>query len=191
MKKCLVVPLAGLAISFALPTYAQQKDLADPQTVQKIGAMGKSAQEAHKNHDPAPIVAQYTRDAVFLTPEGPIIGRQAIQKWFADFFQKSPLRPKDSMSKIDGNAFHLLGTDGNTVWATGEYSETVQGENGEPRPVHSYNFWILVREGEHWKILVDAWGLTPATVIGPNKSIAPQLAELAATPSPTASPSTQ
>ena len=95
------------------------------------------------------------------------------------------------MGKFDGNAFHLLGTDGNTMWATGEYSETVRGENGEPRPVHSYNFWIFVREGEDWKILLDAWGLTPATVIGPNKSIAPQLAELAATPSPTASPSTQ
>ena len=27
MKKRLVVPLVGLAISFALPTYAQQKDV--------------------------------------------------------------------------------------------------------------------------------------------------------------------
>jgi len=92
------------------------------------------------------------------------------------------------MGKFDGNAFHLLGTDGNTMWATGEYSETVQGKNGEPRPVHSYNFWIWVREGEDWKLLVDAWGLTPATVLGGNKYFAPQLA---ATPSPTASPSTQ
>jgi ketosteroid isomerase-like protein len=191
MKRRLVVPLVGLAISFALPTYAQEKDLADPQTVQKILADAKPGPETHNNLDAAAYAAFYARDAVFLTPDRPIIGRQAIQKWFADFFQKSPLRPKDSMSKIDGNAFHLIGNTGNEVWATGEYSETVQGENGEPRPVHSYNFWIFVREGEHWKILVDAWGLTPATVIGPNKSIAPQLAELAATPSPTASPSTQ
>jgi len=191
MKKCLVVPLVGLAISFALPTYAQQKDLADPQTTQKILADIKPGPETHNNLDAAAYAALYARDAVFLTPDRPIIGRQAIQKWFTDFFRQSPLRPKDSKSKIDGNAFHLIGTDGNTVWATGEYSETVQGENGEPRPVHSYNFWILVREGEDWKILLDAWGLTPATVIGPNKSVAPQLTELAATPSPTASPSTQ
>ena len=95
------------------------------------------------------------------------------------------------MVKVDGNAFHLIGTDGNTVWATGEYSETSRGIHGEPYPVKSYNFWIEVREGEDWKLLVDTWGLTPATVIGPNKSIAPQLAELAATPSPTASPSHQ
>ena len=35
MKKCLVVSLAGLAISFALPTYdPKQKDLATQQTTQ-------------------------------------------------------------------------------------------------------------------------------------------------------------
>jgi uncharacterized protein (TIGR02246 family) len=193
MKKCLVVPLVGLAISFALPTYAQQKDLADPQTVQKIVAGFKPATEARNNLDAAAFAAIYARNAVMLTPDRPIIGRQAIQKWYTDFFQKSPQHPQNSMGKVDGNAFHLIGTDGNTVWATGEHSETVQGENGEPRPVHSYNFWIWVREGEDWKLLVDTWGLTPATVLGTpgfgnNKIFAPQWA---ATPSPTASPSTQ
>ena len=42
MKKCLLVTLLGLAISFALPTYAQEKDLADPQTTQKILAVVKT-----------------------------------------------------------------------------------------------------------------------------------------------------
>ena len=39
MKKRLVAPLIGLVIAFALPTYAQHKDLADPQTTQKILAL--------------------------------------------------------------------------------------------------------------------------------------------------------
>jgi uncharacterized protein (TIGR02246 family) len=186
MKKRLVVPLVALAISFAFPTYAQQKDLADPQTTQKILAIAKADEEAHNNHDAAAAAALYTRDAVFLTPEGPIIGRQAIQKWFTDFFQSS--HPKNSMAKVDGNAFHLIGTAGNELWATGEYSETAQDKNGEPIPVHSYNFWIFVREGEDWKFRVDAWGLTPATVMFVYKNYAQQPA---ATPSPTASPSTQ
>jgi len=186
MKKCLVVPLVGLAISFALPTYAQQNDLADPQTTQKILADFKPASEAHNNGDAAAFAAIYARDAVFLTPDRPIIGRQAIQKWFTDFFQSQ--HPKNSMAKVDGNAYHLIGTAGNALWATGEYSETAYGKNGEPFPVHSYNFWIFVREGEDWKLLVDAWGLTPATVMLVNKTFAPQPA---ATPSPTASPSTQ
>ena len=37
------VPLVGLAISFALPTYAQQKEVADPQTTQNIAAILKAA----------------------------------------------------------------------------------------------------------------------------------------------------
>ena len=53
MKRRLVVALAGLAISFALPTYAQQKDLADPQTTQKILASFKGFDEAHNNNDAA------------------------------------------------------------------------------------------------------------------------------------------
>ena len=105
MKKCLVVPLVGLAISFALPTYAQQKDLADPQTTQKILAVAKAALEAHNNRDAAAFAALvYARDAVFLTPDRPIIGRQAIQKWFTDFFQ-SCRTPKTAWQRSTGMPF--------------------------------------------------------------------------------------
>ena len=82
MKIRLLGTLVGLAISFALPTYARQKEVADPQTTQKLLALGKAAEEAHNNHDAAAVAAQFTRDAVFATPEGTIIVRQAIQKWF-------------------------------------------------------------------------------------------------------------
>ena len=65
MKKRLVVPLAGLAISFALPTYAQQKDVADPQTTQKILAMTKAGNDAHDNND-APPLPRNSRATEFL-----------------------------------------------------------------------------------------------------------------------------
>ena len=186
MKRRLVVSLVGLAISFALPTYAQQKDVADPQTTQKVFALIKAALEAQNNCDAAAFAACYTRDAVFVTPDTHLIGRQAIQKWATYLFQSG--HPINCMLKVDGNAFHLIGTDGKTVWATGEYSHTAHPTNGEPFRVHSYNFWLWVREGEDWKFRVDAFGLTPATLLGNNKIFAPQWA---ATPSPTASPSTQ
>ena len=70
MKTHLLGALVGLAISFALPTYAQQKDLADPQTTQKILAIAKAYAEAINNNDPAAIAALFTRDAVFVTTEG-------------------------------------------------------------------------------------------------------------------------
>jgi hypothetical protein len=87
MKIRSVVALVGLAISFALPIYAQQEDVADPQTSQKIAAIFKALNEAQKNHDPAAYAANFTRDAVFVTPTGPIIGRQAIQKYYTDLWQ--------------------------------------------------------------------------------------------------------
>ena len=86
MKTRLVLHLLGLAISFALPTYAQQKDLADPQTTQKILALMKAFDEAHNNNNAAAVAALFTRDAVIVAPEGPIIGRQAIQKWYTEIY---------------------------------------------------------------------------------------------------------
>jgi ketosteroid isomerase-like protein len=175
-----------LAISFALPTYAQQKDAADPQTTQKILALGKAHAEAHMNNDPAANAALFTRDAVFVTPEGPIIGRLAIQKWHADLYQW--YHPKKRIKEIDGNTPHLIGTAGNELWAIGEWTETGQGKNGEPIPIKGYWSDIYVREGDDWKIRVELWNVTPDSVIRIHQSFAPQPA---ATPSPTASSSTQ
>ena len=186
MKKCLLVTLLGLAISLALPTYAQQKDLADPQTTQKILALIEALNEAQNNNDAAAVAAFFTRDAVSVTLEGPIIGRQAIQKWFTDVYQR--WHPKNSIHKVDGNVVHSIGTAGNELWATGEWSETGQGKAGEPIPIKGYWFFIFVREADDWKVRVTAGNFTQDSVILINKSFAPQPS---ATPSSTASPSNQ
>jgi uncharacterized protein (TIGR02246 family) len=186
MKTHLVVPLVGLAISFALPTYAQQKDLADPQTTQKILAICKGIDEAVNNNDPAARATPFTRDAVMVTPDGPpIIGRQAIQKWFTDLYQW--WHPKNHI-EADGIVVHLIGIAGNELWATGEWSEIGLGKNGEPIPIKGYWACIFVREGDDWKIRMNAGNITPDSVLLINKSFAPQSS---ATASPTASPSTQ
>ena len=185
MKKRLVAPLIGLVIAFALPTYAQQKDLADPQTSQKILALIEALNLAQNNNDAAAIAAFFTRDGVFVTLEGPIIGRQAIQKWLTDVYQW--WHPKNSIHKVDGNVVHSIGTAGNELWATGEWSETGQGKTGEPIPIKGYWFFIFVREADDWKVRVTGGNVTPDSVILINKSFAPQPA---ATPSPTASPGT-
>jgi uncharacterized protein (TIGR02246 family) len=157
-----------------LPTYAQQKDLADPQTTKKILASIKAYDGAINDNDAAAIAPIFTRDAVFVTTEGPIIGRQAIEKWYADVFQW--WHPKNHLLKVDGNAFHLIGTAGNELWATGEWSETGQSKNGEPLPIKGYKLLIFVREGDDWKIRVNTWNTTPDSVLRINKSFAPQSA---------------
>jgi ketosteroid isomerase-like protein len=186
MKKRLVVPLVGLAISFALPTYAQQKDLADPQTTQKLLAGLKTDEEARNNNDPAAYAAQYTRDGVYIGEQGPVIGRQAIQKYFTEVWKW--WHPKNCISKVDSNAYHLISTAGNELWATGEWSETGQDKNGEPLPIKGYWFCIYVREADDWKIRVCCSNVTSDSIIRIRQIFAPQSAT---TPSPTASPSGQ
>jgi len=74
-------------ITFALPTYAQQKGLADPRTTKQILADSKAWDEATNNHDAAALAGLFTRDAAFVTDGEPIVGRQASQKWFTDLYQ--------------------------------------------------------------------------------------------------------
>ncbi len=185
MKPRILGALIGLVIAFALPTYAQQKDLADPQTTQKILALIEALNLAQNNNDAAGRAALYARDAVAVTDRGRIIGRQAIQKWFTDVYQW--WQPKNSIHKVDGNVVHSIGTAGNELWATGEWSETGQGKTGEPIPIKGYWLFIFVREADDWKVRVTAGNFTEDSVILINKSFAPQPA---ATPSPTASPGT-
>ena len=85
MKTCLA--LVWMASALLRRVTPNKKVVADPQTNRKILALVKALDEGHNNNDPAAIAVVYTRDAVFVTPEGPIIGRQAIQKWFTDLFQ--------------------------------------------------------------------------------------------------------
>ena len=98
------------------------------------------------------------------------------------------LHPKNRSGKLDGNAPRLIDTAGNELWATGEWSETGQGKNGEPFPIKGNWSAIYVREGDVWKIRVSAYNVTPASAILTIRSLALQPA---ATPSPTASPGTQ
>ena len=75
MKMRLVVALVGLAISFALPTFAQQTN-ADPQLRQALDDLFKRETEAYNNNDAAAIAGSFTEDAIFVTPLGPFYGRE-------------------------------------------------------------------------------------------------------------------
>jgi hypothetical protein len=104
MKKRLVVPLVGLAISFALPTYAQQKDLADPQTTQKILAGGKAWDEATNNQDAAALAAFYTRATRFLLRK---MGQSSVGKPFRNILQSCTSRgtPRTTSPSTTGMPF--------------------------------------------------------------------------------------
>src|SRR6516162_1160004 len=162
MKIHLILTIAGLAISFALPTFAQEKDAAvDPQIVQQLHAIGKKSDEAFLKGDAAALAALYTEDAVYVTNTGPIRGRQAIEKYYADRFQEVRYFRHDT--KYDPTSPYPMGTDDNVVWENGEWSGTffLQGEDCGPHQVRGYFASINVREGNTWRVCMSTFSISP------------------------------
>src|SRR5271165_3044585 len=83
MKIRLAAALLALAISFAAPTFAQQKDTVDPQTAQQIRALTTNFDEAFNRNDAPAVAALFAEDAFYGTPDGSFHGRQAIEKHYA------------------------------------------------------------------------------------------------------------
>ena len=160
MKIRLLLTLAGFAIIFTLPAFAQQKDTVDPQIVEQLDATSKKYDEAFNNGDAAAVAAFFTEDAVLVTDKGPIYGREAIEKNFADLFQNVHI--SNHIDKADQYSPHIIGTDGNEMWSNGEWSLTLQEKTGDPIPLKGYWSEIYVREGVAWKVRMQMWNITPA-----------------------------
>jgi uncharacterized protein (TIGR02246 family) len=163
MKIASVVALVGLAVSLALPTFAQQKETVDPQIIEQLNALGKKYLDAMNDNDPVPLAALFTEDAVLLTDRGPVNGREAIAKWYVDNFKE--WHHSDHIGKRDPNSSRIIGTAGNEIWANGSWSETVQRQTGEPIQLKGY--WSAIyssatntREGDGWKIRMLTWNIT-------------------------------
>jgi uncharacterized protein (TIGR02246 family) len=157
MKRRLLLTLAGFAIGFVLPTFAQQKDTADPRIAQQrdligdpkaIGEFGdlhRELDEAYDENDATAVAALFTEDGLFVTPGEMFSGRQQIETRHADMFQRSPI--------IDFNCSrerrHLDAID-NAVWSAGQWACTSQSPTGR---VFAVGCWtaIYVREGDAWK----------------------------------------
>ena len=84
MKIRSLLALVGLAISFAVPTFAQQQNPPDPKLREQIVALFDKFTEAWNNNNAATLAALYTKDAVFCGGEGsgPHYGREAIEKHY-------------------------------------------------------------------------------------------------------------
>jgi hypothetical protein len=108
--KMRLLTLVGLAIGFAVPSFAQQKDTVDPQTIEQLKAFSKSTDEAFNNGHAAALAALYTEDAVLVTDSGPIYGREAIEKHWADAFKQ--VHFSNHLDKADQYSPHIIGTAG-------------------------------------------------------------------------------
>ena len=88
MKIRFLLTLVGLAITFALPTFAQQTNTPDPKLREQMLAFVTKFDPPFNNNDAAALAPFYTDDAVLVVPEGPVYGREAIVKFWTNLFQK-------------------------------------------------------------------------------------------------------
>jgi uncharacterized protein (TIGR02246 family) len=151
MKIRAVVILIGLAISFALPIFAQEKDdvkpfpftpiPAGPQLVLQIEAINQKFDQAFNKHDAAAVGALYTANAVQMTPGGSFSGREAIVGYIADLFQRH--NPSDRVTKM--TYVYAFGGD---LCALGGWTVTIDGS----RNFGGYLAVVYTLVGGTWKI---------------------------------------
>ena len=172
MKIRSLLAFVGLAISFALPTFGQETNKPDPKLRERLIARIKAHTDALDKNDAAAVAANFTEDAVNVEQDGTTFGRAAIEKLWADRFQK--VHFSNNQVTVDEDSPHIMGTDGKGMWATGAWSATIQGEKFGPTQIKGYR--SVIREGDDWNIRMLCSNVTPAP---------------AAAASPSASPSTQ
>jgi ketosteroid isomerase-like protein len=157
MKNRFLLALAALAISFAVPAYAQQTSKPDPQLRERLIALIQKHGDAINNNDAAAVAADYTEDGINVEQDGPTFGREAIQKLWADRFKA--VQFSDLVDTLDEDSPHIIGTDGKQMWATGAWSATIKGKDWGPKKIKG--FWSVIREGDDWKIRMLCSNVTP------------------------------
>jgi hypothetical protein len=104
----------------AAPGQARVALAKDTVASQIAEGVNKKFDDAFNNGDAAAVATLYREDAVFVTPKGPIFGREAIEKHFAGVFQQGHY--SHHLNKDDQGSPHMIGTAGKEVWRTGEWS---------------------------------------------------------------------
>src|ERR1700733_5167914 len=143
MKIALVPAVVGLAISFAFPTFAQQTSTPDPQLREKLAAAIKKHTDALDKNDAAAVAANFTENGILVTPDGPIFGRDSIEKYYVGVFKQVQL--SENLAPVYDDSPHIIGTAGNQMWATGKYS--VDCQRPELRSGHSQGLLVSDSSG--------------------------------------------
>jgi hypothetical protein len=66
----LLPAIVGLAISFVMSSFAQQKDAVDPQLAEQVRALAARYDEAFNRNDAAAVAVLYTEGSVLRSPHG-------------------------------------------------------------------------------------------------------------------------
>ena len=121
MKIPSLIALAGLALGFTAPAFAQQKDAPDPALVKAAAHSCQVYDAVYNNNDPEALANLFTEDAVLVTDSGIFHGRDEILKFQKDVFKDCHF--SDHKGLADLASIHPIGADGKQFWATGTWSQ--------------------------------------------------------------------
>jgi uncharacterized protein (TIGR02246 family) len=176
MKRRLLLALTGLAIGLTMPALAQSNESApSEQDRQQIEALAARYAEASNRHDAAAIAALFTEGGAFVSPEGILSGRQAIEKLYRDTFNAAAV----SDTVIQTTEMHVMG---DLAWAVGQWrNNTQQGHWGS----------VDERRGGAWQLRMLTYNVTPPSAVPATPATPPPPAVGLGAPSPTTTPSSQ
>src|SRR4029077_18287850 len=86
MKTRILLVLAGLTAGLITAAFSQNEVTTEIR--QQIEALNQKLDEAINNHDPAGCAACCIATGVVVTPVGPFVGQQEIEKCYAGVFQR-------------------------------------------------------------------------------------------------------
>jgi uncharacterized protein (TIGR02246 family) len=141
--------MSALAIGLATPAAAQQASEQDAR--QAAESVVQAYNKAYQTKDASALAALYTEGATFVTLNGPLVGRAAIEKYYTEGFKAFAAEP----AKLDrvimiGDAARLR---------IGRWSGVSQSANG---PIRVDGYWTTadVQEGKTWKIRMEMDNVT-------------------------------
>jgi ketosteroid isomerase-like protein len=144
MKK-LLAPLVAICAGFAGSAFALSGDLAgNTGALEHLGELNTQLKAGLREDNAATLAALFTEEAVCVTPQGVLIGREAIAEGLDHVFKGSCL--KSQIFQTD--QLHSLGRD---VWSVGQWWTTLQSLQGT---AFLSGYWsaIFVQDSGAWKM---------------------------------------
>ena len=155
MKSYFAAALLGATLLTAVPVMAQQVELTDEQLLGELDAHSEAWDEAFNSNDAAAIAALYTEDAVEITNQGPIYGREALQAHYETLLKTF----KFSEHAGERHRSYVIDVDNNVVLSHGSYSFTASDDKGNSMPLTGYWSAVSVREDGVWKDRMQTWNV--------------------------------
>lgn len=159
MKAFLMTALVSTSVAMSMPAAAQQTEVTDAAMLTQLDEHNKKWAAAFNSNDAAAIAALYTEDGVEITNQGPIYGREALQKHYETLLKTF----KFSEHAGKRHRSYMIDVDANVVLSHGEYTFTASDNKGNSMPLTGYWSSVSVLEDGVWRDKMQTWNVAQSS----------------------------